>query len=143
MSLGFLGVSLATGLDQADSLLLPVGFPVVLGSSVSISPFVNQHRNKHGPKLAGQLVSLGVISYLLSKWCRQSMVASSGLLSRCWCGGRRQIPLWKASVGHPTVASIPDPHFLGFLLAPVASSNPFSMWSLSAGIVASLTFLSV
>jgi hypothetical protein len=86
---------------------------------------------------------LGSNEYLLTKWWRQSVVASRGRLPGCWCGGRRQIPLWKTSVGHPTVASIPDPHFLGFLLAPVTSSSPFSMWSLSAGIVASLTFLSV
>ena len=47
LNLGFLGSSLATGLDQADSLLLPAGFPVVLGSSVSCSPFVNQHPGKY------------------------------------------------------------------------------------------------
>ena len=68
LNLGFLGVSLATGLDQADSPLFPAGFPVVLGSSVPISPFVNQHRNKYGPELAGQLDFLGFISYLVSMW---------------------------------------------------------------------------
>ena len=49
LNLDFLGTSLVAGLDQADSPPLPAGFPVVLGSSVSISPFVNQHRNKYGP----------------------------------------------------------------------------------------------
>ena len=47
LNLGFLGTSLVAGRDQADSLLLPAGFPVVLGSLVSCSPFVNQHPGKY------------------------------------------------------------------------------------------------
>ena len=43
-----------------------------MASAVSCSPFVNQHRNKYEPKLACQLESVRFISYLLSKWCRQS-----------------------------------------------------------------------